>query len=153
MKRHLRAYTEGPHTAADAPPRVDAARRSRPVAKRGTRPRHLTLASEPPHAHRLVLTGKLNRRSAHALETAIEELELAAVQDITVDLTKLDHIDATGVAVIAFHCRLAKRRGYVVSLIPGSAPIQQAFEHAGLVEVLPFRVEDEEPRTPQLVST
>jgi anti-anti-sigma factor len=155
MKRHLTASTAGAETANERRAGPGATRRARKPQARSGRARHLALASEPPHAHTLVLTGELNQRTAYTLETAIEDLELAAVQDITLDLRKLDRIDPTGVAVIAFHCRLAKRRGYVLSLIPGPAPIHRVFEQAGVAQTLPFVLEEvsEEASRPHLVST
>ncbi|HSZ12992.1 MAG TPA: STAS domain-containing protein [Solirubrobacteraceae bacterium] len=92
--------------------------------------------------HTLVLTGELTRRSAHALETEMERLCEDGVTGITLDLRQLGHIDAIGVAVIAFRCGLYQRRGLGVSLIPGPKPIQRAFERTGVTELLPFQVDE-----------
>jgi anti-anti-sigma factor len=102
----------------------------------------LVLASVSARTHTLVLTGELNYRSAHALEAEIERLCRDGVTAITLDLRELTYIDSIGVAVIAFRCRLCKKRGYDVALIPGSRLIHRAFEQAGVEGLLPFQQED-----------
>jgi anti-anti-sigma factor len=103
---------------------------------------NLALASANVWTHTLILTGELNRRSAHTLEAEIEHLCEEGVTGITVDLRGLTHIDWTGVAVIAFRCDLCKKRGYDFALIPGSPRIQRAFEQAGVGDALPFQDDD-----------
>lgn len=103
---------------------------------------NLSLARANVWTHTLILTGELNRRSAHTLEAEIEHLCEEGVTGITVDLRGLTHIDWTGVAVIAFRCNLCKRRGHDFGLIPGSPVIQRAFEQAGLIDALPFQDND-----------
>lgn len=93
--------------------------------------------SPPGRMHTLVLIGELDRCSAHTLEAEIERLE-GATSAITLDLSKLTHIDSTGVAVIAFRSGLCQRRGYGVALIRGPWFIQREFELAGLGDRLPF---------------
>jgi anti-anti-sigma factor len=93
--------------------------------------------SPPGSMHTLVLMGELDRCSAHTLEAEIERLE-GATSAITLDLSKLTHIDSTGVAVIAFRSGLCQRRGYGVALIRGPSFIQREFELAGLGDRLPF---------------
>jgi anti-anti-sigma factor len=102
----------------------------------------LALANANLRTHTLILTGDLNRRSAHTLEAEIEHLCEEGVTGITLDLGGLEHIDWTGVAVIAFRCDLCKRRGYDFALIPGAPSIQRAFEQAGVVDSLPFQHDD-----------
>ena len=91
--------------------------------------------------HTLILTGSLDRGSAHTLEAEIERLCEEGVAGITVDLRELDHIDPIGVAVLAFRCGLCIRRGYDFALIRGSRAIGRAFEQAGVSELLPFQDE------------
>jgi anti-anti-sigma factor len=101
--------------------------------------------------HTLILTGALDRRSAHALEAEIERLCEEGVTGITLDLRELTYIDAIGVAVIAFRCRLCLRRGYEFSLIPGSRSINRVFEKAGVRDVLPFERDEAPAPRPALV--
>jgi anti-anti-sigma factor len=102
----------------------------------------LVLASVSVRTHKLVLTGELDRHSAHALESEIERLCKEGVTGITLDLRGLTYIDSIGVAVIAFRSGLCKRRGYDFALIAGSQLIHRAFEQAGVTDLLPFQ-EDE----------
>jgi anti-anti-sigma factor len=107
-------------------------------AKAASNERHLALADAKIRTHTLVLTGELDRRSAHTLEAEIEHLCEEGVTGITLDLRGLAYVDRIGVAVIAFRCSHCKRRGYEFALIPGSPSIQRAFEQAGVSDSLPF---------------
>jgi anti-anti-sigma factor len=97
------------------------------------------LPSARVRTHTLVLTGELDRRSAHALEAEIERLCEEGVTGITLDLRELTYIDSIGVAVVMFRCGLCKRRGYDFALIPGSRFIQRVFEQSGVSHLLPFQ--------------
>jgi anti-anti-sigma factor len=92
--------------------------------------------------HTLRLTGELNLRSAHTLEVEIERLLEDGVTSITLDLRQLTEVDPIGVAVIVFRCRLSKQQGYGIGLVPGSPSVQRAFEEAGVIDELPFRVDE-----------
>jgi anti-anti-sigma factor len=104
--------------------------------------RHLALADAKVRMHTLVLTGELDRRSAHTLEAEIEHLCEEGVTGITLDLRGLAYVDWIGVAVIAFRCSHCLSRGYEFALIPGSPSIQRAFEQAGVSDSLPFLNDD-----------
>ncbi|HEY2437589.1 MAG TPA: STAS domain-containing protein [Solirubrobacteraceae bacterium] len=110
----------------------------------GRTAQHLVLPGTRVRNHTLILTGELDRRSAHALEAEIERLCEDGVTGITLDLRELTYIDAIGVAVIMFRCGLCKRRGYDFALIPGSRFIQRVFDQAGAAKVLPFHDEEVE---------
>jgi anti-anti-sigma factor len=88
--------------------------------------------------YKLVLVGELDGFSAATLEAAIEGLCETEVAGITLDLSKLTHIDATGVAVIVFRCGWCQRHGYEFSLVRGPASIQAAFAQADALRRLPF---------------
>jgi anti-anti-sigma factor len=92
--------------------------------------------------HTLILTGELTFRSASELEGEIERLCEEGVTDITLDLSRLTRIDASGVAVITFRSRHCARRGYGFVLVAGSRMIQRAFEQAGVIDALPFRPDE-----------
>jgi anti-anti-sigma factor len=106
---------------------------------------NLVLASLDVRMHTLTLTGALDHRTAHALEAQIESLCEEGVTGITLDLRELEHIDPSGVAVIAFRCGLCKRRGYDFALIAGSPSVHRAFEQAGVAAMLPFREPEPAP--------
>jgi anti-anti-sigma factor len=88
--------------------------------------------------HTLTLIGELDRVSAPTLEAEIERICETPGSSITLDLSKLSYIDATGVAVICFRCTHCLRRGHEVALIAGSPSVHRAFERAGAAERLPF---------------
>jgi anti-anti-sigma factor len=95
--------------------------------------RSRALTSVSAWTHTIVLTGELTHRSAYALEVEIERLCAEGVTGITLDLRKLEQIDAVGVAVVAFRGGLCRRRGYDFAVIPGSPSMRRAFEHAGVL--------------------
>jgi len=100
------------------------------------------LRSVSARTHTLVLTGELDYRSAHALESEIERLCEEGVTGITLDLRELASIDSIGVAVITFRSGLCKRRGHDFAVIPGPPPVHRAFEQAGVSHLLSFRQQD-----------
>jgi anti-anti-sigma factor len=97
---------------------------------------HLTLASPPVWRHRLILTGKLDYRSASELEEEIECLCQEGVTILTLDLRQLDVIDPTGATVIAFCGAACRRRGHDFAVIPGSRVIHRALVDAGATDLL-----------------
>jgi anti-anti-sigma factor len=97
--------------------------------------------------HTLVLLGELDRASTVTLEAAIEGLCEREVGGITLDLSGLSYIDATGVAVIAFRCGWCRRRGYEFALLPGPPGVQHAFQRAGAGR-LPFLADEPDSRPP-----
>ena len=152
MKRHLAASAVGVATHSGSGTEEGGPDRAHSAFSQGGRTRSRGASGKPTLAlartnvwtHTLILTGELNRRSAHTLEAEIERLCDEGVTGITIDLRELTHIDSTGVAVIAFRTGLCKRRGYEFALIPGSRLVQRAFERAGVADFLPFREPDRE---------
>ncbi len=99
------------------------------------RPR-LTLASEPVWRHELILTGRLDYRSAPELEEEIECLCQEGVTILTLDLRQLEAIDSTGVTAIAFRGTACKREGHDFAVIPGSRAIRSALAEGGAANLL-----------------
>jgi anti-anti-sigma factor len=99
------------------------------------RPR-LTLASEPVWMHKLILTGKLDHRSASELEEEIECLCEEGVTALTLDLRQLDTIDSTGATAIARRGAVCRMRGHDFAVIPGSRVIHRALAEAGATDLL-----------------
>lgn len=97
---------------------------------------HLTLASTPVWRHRLILTGKLDYRSASELEEEIECLCQEGVTILTLDLRQLDAIDPTGATVIAFYGAACRRRGRDFAVISGSRGIDRVLTEAGATDLL-----------------
>jgi anti-anti-sigma factor len=95
-----------------------------------------TLASRPVWRHRLILTGKLDHRSASELEEEVECLCEEGVTNLTLDLRQLDAIDPTGAMVIAFCGAACRRRGHDFAVIPGSHVIHSALAEVGATDLL-----------------
>jgi anti-anti-sigma factor len=146
------------HQTASEPKRIGPRKRGRSgarVADQGRSALTEGIHTQPPcresrfvprgmraHTHTLILTGELDASSAHTLEAEMERLCEEGVTGITLDLRQLAYIDPIGVAVIAFRCRLQRRRGGDFALIGGPRHVQLAFERAGLAELLPLRAPD-----------
>ena len=97
---------------------------------------NLTLASTPVWRHRLILTGKLDCRSASELEEEIDCLCQEGVTILTLDLRQLDAIDPTGAMVVAFCGAACRKRGHDFAVIPGSRLIHGALTEAGATDLL-----------------
>jgi anti-anti-sigma factor len=138
MKRHLtlsnvsqRARNQG-DTAETVAARARATTSlSEPHARS-----YLTLASAGVWRHTLILTGRLDYRSAPELEEEIECLFQEGVTILTLDLRQLDAIDSAGAMVIAYHSAIGKRRGHEFAVIPGSRVIHRALAEAGATDSL-----------------
>jgi anti-anti-sigma factor len=96
----------------------------------------LTLAGEPVWRHTLILTGKLDHRSATELEEEIECLCEEGVTILTLDLRQLDAIDSTGVNAIARRGAVCKMRGHDFAVISGSRVTRGALAEAGATDLL-----------------
>jgi anti-anti-sigma factor len=97
---------------------------------------HLTLASTLVWRHRLILTGKLDYRSASELEEEIECLCQEGVTILTLDLRQLEAIDSTGATVVACRGAACKGRGHDFVVIPGSRVIHRELTEAGATDLL-----------------
>ncbi len=122
----VKAATDRTH-AHDGEVNLSVAAHSRP---------HLTLASTLVWRHRLILTGKLDCRSASELDDEIECLCQEGVTILTLDLRQLDAIDPTGATVIALRGAACNRRGHDFAVIPGSRVIHRALTEAGATDLL-----------------
>jgi anti-anti-sigma regulatory factor len=99
-------------------------------------PPRLTLASAPVWKHKLILTGRLNRRTVVELEDEIECLCEEGVTILTLDLRRLDTIDSVGAKAIACHGAACKRRGRDFAVVPGSPVVNRALAEAGAESLL-----------------
>ncbi len=100
------------------------------------RARARTLASAPVWRHKLILTGRLDRRTAVELEDEIECLCEEGVTTLTLDLRQLGAIDSVGARAIAFRGAVCKRRGRDFAVIPGSPVVHRALAEAGAENLL-----------------
>jgi anti-anti-sigma factor len=99
------------------------------------RPR-LTRTSAPVWRHKLILTGRLDHRSAPELEDEIECLGQEGVTILTLDLRQLDAIDSSGATAIAFRGTSYRRQGHDFAVITGSSVIRHALTEAGAANLL-----------------
>jgi len=105
-----------------------------PSAGRGRA--HLTLAGPPVWRHKLILTGRLDHRTAADFEDEIECLCEEGVTILTLDLRQLVAIDAAGARTIAFRGTVYRSRGRDFAVIPGSPAIHDALTEAGADSLL-----------------
>jgi anti-anti-sigma factor len=142
MKRHLTLSTTSQH-ALDHGDTVEAVA-DRALTGDGqtslsetTRARpQSTLTNEAVWKHKLILTGKLDHRSASELAEEIECLCEEGVTILTLDLRQLDTIDSIGVTAIARRGAVCKMQGHDFAVIPGSSVVRRALAEAGAVDLL-----------------
>jgi anti-sigma B factor antagonist len=89
--------------------------------------------------HTLRLSGELDLASAAGLEEALLQLRGDATQAITLDLSKLEFMDSTGLYAIVSARGLCQEQGYEFSLIQGPPSVRRMFEVTGLIDSLPFQ--------------
>jgi anti-anti-sigma factor len=142
MRSHLTPSTTSPHALdqgnsaqaiTDRTPHRDG---QTSLAEAAHVQPQLTLATAPVWRHKLILTGKLDDRSASELEEEIECLCEEGVTTLTLDLRQLDAIDSTGVTAIARRGAVCKMRGHDFAVIPGSRVIFHALAEAGATDLL-----------------
>lgn len=153
MKRHLTAAKVSHRgrgergTGRDGEDHQHLGLPSRPATPDEPRPA-VKLRSVRPRAHTLKLTGELHLRSGPMLEEELERLFSDGVTSITLDLSELSYIDPIGVALIAFRCGLAERRGYDLRVIAGSQLMHSTLEKAGVQDLAPLQGDQAGEATP-----
>jgi anti-sigma B factor antagonist len=98
----------------------------------------LTIRSEQQDAHLVSLHGELDGANAKTLEDEFIRIEATSVSRIVLDLSELEFIDSTGLAVIVRADTRAKYDGHVLRLLRPQGQVGRAFEFCGLDEVLAF---------------
>jgi anti-anti-sigma factor len=96
----------------------------------------LTLLGAPVWRHKLILTGKLEHRTAVELDEEIECLCEEGVTVLTLDLRRLDAIDSDGARTIASRGAACKRQGRDFAVIPGSRVVHRALTEVGAESLL-----------------
>ena len=84
------------------------------------------------------LHGELDLANAKALEDELIRVEATSVSRIVVDLSELEFIDSTGLAVIMRAHEQAKRDGHVLRVLRPNGQVGRVFEICDLYEVLAF---------------
>ena len=98
----------------------------------------LTIQSEPQDGRFVSLHGELDGENAKALEDEFIRVEATSVSRVVLDLSELEFIDATGLAVILRADKRAKNDGHVLRLLRPQGRVRRAFELCGLDELLAF---------------
>ena len=98
----------------------------------------LTIRSEPENAHLVSLHGELDGATAKELEAEFIRIEATSVSRIVLDLSELDFIDSTGLAMIVKADRRAKNDGHVFRLLRPQGQVGRAFAVSGLDQLLAF---------------
>jgi anti-sigma B factor antagonist len=96
----------------------------------------LTVLSE---SHVITLTGEMDGSSAKALEEELLRLEATGAERIVLDLSRLQFIESTGLAVILRAHRRTEKNRHSLSIVRPQGQVGRAFELSGLDEVLSFR--------------
>jgi anti-anti-sigma factor len=89
--------------------------------------------------HTLVLSGELDITAGDTLEAAI--IPCANATRLTLDLSGLSFMDATGIRLVLLAQDLCKVRRIRFAVIPGPRQVQRTFEIAGVLEQLPIQTE------------
>jgi anti-anti-sigma factor len=103
--------------------------------------RGLLAISSEPHtvAHLVTASGELDDSNARELEDELIRLERDGCSQIVLNLSRLELIDSTGLAVIVkAHRRMEKKDYSLIVLRPQGQQARRAFELSGLDKTLSF---------------
>ncbi|HEX4467470.1 MAG TPA: STAS domain-containing protein [Solirubrobacteraceae bacterium] len=89
--------------------------------------------------HTLILSGELDIASTPELEAAVSGLCAGDVEAITLDLSNVSFMDASGLQAILATRWLCETNACDFALIQGPRQVQELFDFCGLLDVLPFR--------------
>ncbi len=86
----------------------------------------------------IALEGELDLANAPQLEERLADIEGTRPSRLVVDLGRLVFIDSTGLRVLLQADARAREDGRELTLRPGDAAVQRAFEVTGALEILSF---------------
>jgi anti-anti-sigma factor len=99
----------------------------------------LTIASESQTIVRVEVDGEIDGSNAHALEDELIRLEREDGRSgIVLDLSRLEFIDSTGLAVILRAHQRGTKNGHSFSVVQPQGQVGRAFELCGLDAALSF---------------
>jgi anti-sigma B factor antagonist len=98
--------------------------------------------------HTLALCGELDIVSAGELKDVLLEVSRDGTSGVTLDLSGLTFMDSTGLYMVLFAQELTQRHGCDFSVIPGTPQIQRVFALTGLLDVLPFQMDEPDLGSP-----
>jgi len=85
----------------------------------------------------LTLTGELDLAGEGRFEEAVQEARATGLK-LTVDLSKLEFIDSSGLRVLVRLHNDSLREGFTYTVIPGPPQVHRTFALCGLDATLPF---------------
>lgn len=95
--------------------------------------------SQDGSAHVIALAGELDLANADTLGAALEKAEQDSAARITIDMTELEFIDSTGIAMlVSAHRRLNAGEKRIWLVRSQSSAVQRVMSVTGLDEELPF---------------
>jgi anti-sigma B factor antagonist len=86
----------------------------------------------------VTVEGEMSASNAHALEAELLRIEARGVSRIVLDLSAVDFIDSTALAVIVRAHERAKRHGHLLRLKRPQSDVNRRFELTGLDKELDF---------------
>lgn len=86
----------------------------------------------------IALTGELDLASAPELDRQLRELDGVVPGRLLIDLSGLEFMDSTGIALLIRAQRSAEANGYPLALRRGPAQIEKLFEVTRLVDHFTF---------------
>ena len=86
----------------------------------------------------VTLSGELDLRSTSLLSGKLEAVEAEAPEVLVLDLSRLQFLDSTGVAVTIGAFTRARDQGRRLVIVPGPPRVQKPFQLAGLDSILEF---------------
>jgi anti-sigma B factor antagonist len=84
----------------------------------------------------IVMEGELDMANAPTLQEAIESEQVAAAENVVLDLQGLTFLDSTGLRVVLAARELCWRRSQEFAVTPGSAQVQRLLSVTGVGEHL-----------------
>jgi anti-anti-sigma factor len=98
----------------------------------------LTIRSEPQGDCLVALQGEMDSANARDLELELIRIETTGVPRIVLDLSRLEFVESTGLAVIVRAQKRAKRDGHGLAFVRPQGHVSRAFEVTGLNQELSF---------------
>jgi anti-sigma B factor antagonist len=98
----------------------------------------LTILSEPQNEHLVKVTGEMDGSNARDLELELIRIEATGASRIVLDLSRLEFVESTGLAVIVRAHKRAERNGHRLGVVPPQGFVSRKFEVAGLDKELSF---------------
>jgi anti-anti-sigma factor len=84
----------------------------------------------------LVIEGEIDMASSSRLIAALNEAVTEAVHSLVVDLSSVDFMDSTGLALLLGAYRRLRRRGLGFAVVCPGGPVRRVFEVTDLVKTL-----------------